>query len=126
MIIALGDNEFVTSYTLDLGPYGGDADATAETARAYDGDAGTPSNVSDFALLGRPYIYKGQVNPLNTSQNYVDAALNRATVTRSHFYEPTNQLTSRDKCNYYSTSYYITNGTRKEFNSTNSLSLIHI
>ncbi|MEE0706942.1 MAG: hypothetical protein UCH28_11265, partial [Adlercreutzia sp.] len=36
------DGELVTSYSIDLGPYGGDADATTETARAYDGDAGSP------------------------------------------------------------------------------------
>ena len=39
LTINLPDGEFVTKYTLDLGPYGGDADATAETARIYDGAA---------------------------------------------------------------------------------------
>ena len=112
----LPDGEMVVSYQLNLGPYGGDADATAETARIYDGDKGTASTEADYAVMGRPYIYHAQVNKLynyatqnNVSANggayeastylsspsattygysdYRQNATNNATVSYSHFYD---------------------------------------
>ncbi len=97
LTLNLPDGEFVTSYTLDLGPYGGDADATAETARAYDGDAGSGQAVSDYEVLGRPYIYKGQANKLYTAgateqerrfAGYIDNALSTAHVDYNRYYAP--------------------------------------
>ena len=88
----LADNEFVTSYELNLGPYAGDADATAETARLYDGDAdGVVSDTADgtlavttsvagavqsadFAVVGRPYIYEQQANRAFGAYNGSDYA----------------------------------------------------
>lgn len=103
----------VVSYQLNLGPYAGDADATAETARIYDGDKGTEATQADYAVLGRPYLYVGQVNklynyasqnkvsnpyeastylasPSKTTYGYSDYrqnATNNATVSYSHFYD---------------------------------------
>ncbi len=126
LTIQLNEGEFVTSYTLDLGPYGGDADSTAETARAYDGDAGSGQQTSDYAVLGRPFIYKGQNNKIYQAgstdkdrkyQSYIDNAISTAKVDYNHFYTPTAWRVSNDKNLYSYNSWTIANSYRKEFNS---------
>ncbi|MCI8425555.1 MAG: hypothetical protein HFJ72_07855, partial [Adlercreutzia sp.] len=62
VVIPLNANEFIGSYTMDLGPYNGNGDITAEHTGVRvdrDGDC----NVVDIQVLGRPYIYKGQKHP---------------------------------------------------------------
>ncbi len=135
LTINLPDGEFVTKYTLDLGPYGGDADATAETARIYDGDRGSGKQVSDVQVLGRPYIYKGQNNKLYNSsradlagqpervyQDYINNALSTTTVQFKRFFAANTWLTSSDKATYYNNNYRIIDGRTKEFNYLNRYS----
>ena len=125
LTLNLPDGEFVTSYTLDLGPYGGDADATAETARAYDGDAGSGQATSDYQVLGRPYIYKGQANKLYTAgstdqekrfQTYIDNAISTAHVDYNRYYAPDTFLTSTDKSSYLYNNWRIVNGYERQYN----------
>lgn len=60
--VELEKNEFVKRYTFDLGPYYGNGDTTSEiTGKPRDLDAAEAA--TDFYLMGRPYIYKGQINP---------------------------------------------------------------
>lgn len=124
LTINLPDGEFVTSYTLDLGPYGGDADATAETARAYDGDRGSGQTTSDYEVLGRPYIYKGQNNKLYAAgttaqetrfQNYIDNAISTAHVDYNRYYAPTTFLTSAEKQLYSYNNWSIVNSYERQF-----------
>ncbi len=68
--IPLNTNEFIATYDINLGPYYGNGDITAEAAKGsyleVDRDGG--SGTIDVQLLGRPYIYKGQKHP-NISHN---------------------------------------------------------
>ena len=60
--LPLATNEFVTSYEIDLGPYSGNGDITAEGA-GHNVDRDANEGTVDIQLLGRPYIYKGQKHP---------------------------------------------------------------
>ena len=60
-VIDLSVDEFVTRYEIDLGHYNGNGNVTSETDGAYDPEWGTSG--PDLTIFGRPYAYKGQLNP---------------------------------------------------------------
>ena len=60
--LPLNANEFVATYDMDLGPYWGNGDITAE-GRGLAVDRDKDCNDIDIQLFGRPYIYKGQKHP---------------------------------------------------------------
>ena len=71
--IPLHTNEFIATYDMDLGPYNGNGDITAEAKNlVVDRDGG--SGDVDVRLLGRPYIYKGQKHPGLTHSGCGDKA----------------------------------------------------
>ena len=73
-VLKLDVNEFITSYTMDLGPYSGNGDITAESNGVYKSVDRDDASAVDVRVLGRPYVYKGQKRPgTNTVSDVADA-----------------------------------------------------
>ncbi len=91
--VPLKENEFVTSYVMDLGPYYGNGDSTSEIAgNPVDRDAADAA--TDFYLLGRPYIYKGEKNPLTGSVSDKADATNSFNARYYRYADPLKPLAS--------------------------------
>ena len=58
--IALGQNEFVKNYRIELSAYTGDGDYAAETGKTYEAQRSGTIDDRDLYVFGRPYVYKGQ------------------------------------------------------------------
>lgn len=107
IVVPLNANEFIASYTMDLGPYNGNGDITAEAKDlVVDRDGGDKD--IDIQLFGRPYIYKGQKHPAFKSTTKhegcgdVADARNHVSAWAYHFkdYNPTTGAFSKSINNY--------------------------
>ncbi|MEE0706949.1 MAG: hypothetical protein UCH28_11300, partial [Adlercreutzia sp.] len=84
LLLNLNVNEFVASYTMDLGPYNGNGDITAESNGLYK-DVDRDDDGINVRVFGRPYIYKGQKRPNTNVMNDKGDARNTARVWSYNF-----------------------------------------
>ena len=80
-------NEYLDYYEIDAGPYYGSGDITSEHIGHY-AERDNTVDTKDFQLIGSPYVYKKQVNPLTGVCTDVKDATNRMDVYFVHDYAP--------------------------------------
>ena len=85
-------NEYLDYYEIDCGPYYGSGDITSEYVGHY-AEKDKTVDTKDFQLLGSPYVYKRQQNPLTGKVTDVRDATNRMEVFFSHDYAPLSAAT---------------------------------
>lgn len=86
--LSLGENEFLTSYVIQMDGFTGDADGSREVSQTYDGEKSGSSTDVDLVVYGRPYAYSGQTDTV------VADATNTMTATYTMAYDPDTELAS--------------------------------
>ena len=97
VVVSLKENEFVDSYVIDLGRYGGSADVTSETPRVHTPDFDGTSADPDLYVLGRPYVYRGQKNPITGSTSDIADATNTMAARSYQYHAPDTEIKSSDR-----------------------------
>ena len=99
-VIDLHENEFIAELSIELGAYAGDVDGAGETDQRYNGEAdGTETDI-DLHVLGRPYVYGSQENPLTGGATAVSDATNTVSAI-SYLNEDPDTPISSPAWNYY-------------------------